>query len=282
MTFLQAILSHSILQYALVAVLFASIASGIMGSFVVIKRLSFITGGIAHSILGGIGFSVWLKATYAISWLSPLHGAMVAGLLSASLLGWIHLNYKEREDAVIAAVWSIGMALGILFLAITPGPKIELGNYLVGNILWVTSHELWLLAALNITLLAFVFFNYNKFLALCFDETQAKLQGINTKLLYHILLLLIAATVVLMMQVVGAVLVITMLIIPATLANLFSRYFPAMIALAVVMNLIFCYFGIFTAYTLNLPAGATIALIAAVGYILALVTKRKNLKLRAS
>lgn len=280
MTFLQALFSHSILQYALLATIFASIASGIVGSFVVIKRLAFISGGIAHSILGGIGLSVWLSSTFGITWMTPLIGALIAGWLSALILGWIHLNYREREDSVIAAIWSVGMAMGILFMATSSGPKIELGNYLVGNILWVTPTELWLLAILNLIIIAIVALNYNKLLTLCFDESQAKIQGINTKTLYIILLLLIATTVVLMMQIVGAILVITMLVVPATLANLFSRFLPFMMALAIIINIAFCYFGIFTAYTFNLPAGASIAMIAGLTYVITLLFKRKRLKAR--
>ncbi|MCH9634260.1 MAG: Manganese transport system membrane protein MntB [Chlamydiae bacterium] len=281
MSFLQALLQHSVLQYAMLAAIFASIAGGVVGSYVVIKRLSFISGGIAHSILGGIGFSVWLKSTFAISWISPLMGALIAGLLSALILGWIHLNYREREDSVIAAIWSIGMALGILFLSNTPGPKIELGNYLVGNILWVTSKELWLLLILNVLILAVVAFTYNRLLTLCFDETQAKLQGVSVKVLYFVLLGLIATTIVLLMQIVGAILVITMLVVPATIANLFTRFLPAMMFIAVLINIVFSYFGLFFAYHLSWPAGATIALLAGSAYVIALFIKSKRLKLRA-
>lgn len=280
MSFIHAVLNHSILQYALIATLFASIANGVIGSFVVIRRLAFISGGIAHSILGGIGLSVWLKSVFGITWLSPLFGALVAGWISALALGWIHLNYREREDSVIASIWTIGMALGIVFLATSPGPKIELGNYLIGNILWVSSTELWLLAILNIIILAIVYFKYNKLLTLCFDENQAKLQGVNTKALYMLLLLLIATTVVLMMQIVGAILVITMLIVPATMANLFSRSLPRMMALAIGLNVLFCYTGISLAYTFSLPTGATIALISGMVYVVTLIMRRRRLQRR--
>lgn len=280
MSFLETLFSHSILQYALIATLFASIANGVIGSFVVIRRLAFISGGISHSILGGIGFSVWLKSIFGISWLSPLCGALLAGWLSALILGWIHLNYREREDSIIASVWTVGMSLGIVFLATSNGPKIELGNYLIGNILWITPSELWLLGLLNLLILAIIFFKYKKLLTLCFDEKQASLQGVNTKALYQLLLLLIATTVVLMMQIVGAILVITMLIVPATLANLFTRSLPTMILLAILFNIAFSYLGIYTAFTFSLPTGATIALVAGLCYVVVLLTKRRRLQTR--
>lgn len=280
MSFLETLFNHSLLQYAFIATLFASIANGVIGSFVVIRRLAFISGGIAHSILGGIGLSVWLKSMFGISWLSPLCGALLAGWLSALILGWIHLNYREREDSIIASVWTVGMALGIVFLATSNGPKIELGNYLIGNILWITPSELWLLGILNLLILVIIFFKYNKLLTLCFDDKQASLQGVNTKFLYQLLLLLIATTVVLMMQIVGAILVITMLIVPATLANLFTRSLPKMILLAILFNIAFSYFGIYTAFTLNLPTGATIALVAGLCYVAVLLMKSRKLKAR--
>ncbi len=281
MTFLQVLVQHSLFQYALIASLLASIAGGIVGSYVVIKRLSFISGGIAHSILGGIGLSVWLKSTFAISWLTPLWGALLAGLLSAIILGWIHLYYREREDSVIAAIWAIGMALGIIFLSISPGPKLELENYLIGNLLWVSAKEIWLLLALNVAILAIVSFFYQRLLALCFDEQQAKLQKISVKTLYFVLLMLIATTIVLLMQVVGAVLVITMLVIPSTLSNLFTRFLPSMMLLAILINILFSFVGLYFSFQLSWPVGGTIALLSGIAYLASLVLKSKRLQKRA-
>lgn len=280
MGFLDVLFQHSLFQYAIIASLLASISGGIVGSYVVIKRLSFISGGITHSILGGIGLSVWLKSTFAISWLSPLWGALLAGLLSAAILGWIHLYYREREDSVIAAIWAIGMALGIIFLSISPGPKLELGNYLIGNLLWVSTKELWLLLTLNIVILAVVTFFYQRLLALCFDEQQAKLQKISVRTLYLVLLMLIATTIVLLMQVVGAVLVITMLVIPSTLSNLFTRFLPSMMLLAILLNIVFSFVGIYFSYELNWPVGGTIALLSGLSYLGSLLWKSRRLQKR--
>lgn len=276
MSFIQALLQHSFFQYALIGSFLASIAGGVVGSYVVIKRLAFISGAVAHSILGGIGLSVWLKASFSITWLSPLMGALIAGLISAWVLGWVHLNFKEREDSVIAAIWTIGMSLGILFLSLTPGPKVELSSFLIGNILWISAHDLWLLLALNTLILGVVFFFYHRLLALCFDEDQARLQKISVNVLYFVLLSLIATTIVLLMQVVGALLVITMLIIPATLSNRFTRFLPSMMGLAVVFNLVFSTLGLWVSFHLNWPAGASIALISAGSYLASIAFKSKK------
>ncbi len=279
-TFFQAVFSHPLLQYSLAAAFLVSLAGGVMGSFVVIKRLAFITGGIAHSVLAGIGLSVWLQNAFHIHLITPLTGALLAGVFSALLLGKVHLDYREREDSIIAAIWSVGMALGVLFLSLTPGPKIELGNYLVGNILWIGSSEILLLLGLDLFILLAVALYYHKFLTLCFDEKQARLQGLNVKRLYFLLLILIAVTVVLFIQIVGAVLVITALIIPPTIANLFTRFFPLMILLAIGLCLFFSYLGIFMAFRLDWPAGATIALVTGIAYPMALALRSKKLRVR--
>ena len=113
-SFFEALQTSSLLQYALLAALLASIASGIVGAYVVVKRIAFISGSIAHSVLGGMGFFLWLQRTQGITWADPLWGALFAAILSALIIGWIHLNYRQREDAVIATIWSVGMAIGVL------------------------------------------------------------------------------------------------------------------------------------------------------------------------
>src|SRR3990167_8647318 len=120
----SAFVENPFLQTALWASLLAALASGVVGSFVVVKRIAFIAGSIAHSILGGMGFCLWLQRTQGLSWLDPIWGAFASAILSAFLLGWVHLNYRQREDAAIAAIWSTGMAIGIIFISITPGTNV--------------------------------------------------------------------------------------------------------------------------------------------------------------
>src|SRR5579872_499066 len=147
-------LSHPFLMMSFLAGIAASITSGIVGSYVVAKRIVFISGSIAHSVLGGMGIFLWLKRTYNITWMNPLHGALVAAILSAFLIGWIHLKHKQREDTVIAAIWSTGMAIGVIFVSLTPGTNVDLLNFLFGNILWINGRDLLLLAALDGLILA--------------------------------------------------------------------------------------------------------------------------------
>src|ERR1700733_1884184 len=178
-TFIEAVQTNPLLLSALIAGLLASVVSGIIGSYVVVKRIVFISGGISHSVLGGIGLCLWLERTRGISWLSPLLGALIAAVLSALIIGWIHLYYRQREDSVIAALWSIGMATGVLFISQTPGFNVELNNFLIGNILWVSSTDLYILGSLDLLILLIVICLHKRFLAICFDEEQAQLQGVS-------------------------------------------------------------------------------------------------------
>lgn len=277
-----AFLSNPFIQMAIWASLLAALASGIIGAYVVVKRISFIAGSIAHSILGGMGFCLWLQRSYGLSYCDPLLGAFASAILSALVLGWVHLHYKEREDAVIAAIWSTGMAIGMIFLSLTPGNSVELLNYLFGNILFIESSDLVRLVILNGIILGLVAFYYRKFLALCFDEEQTLLQGVAVKRLYLVLLSLVAISIVLLMQIIGIILVIALLTIPATLAGLFTNRLIVMMGSAALLCALFSVSGIAISFVLNWPPGATIALLAAISYLALLPIKKKKFSLGSS
>ncbi|QLH36006.1 MAG: metal ABC transporter permease [Parachlamydiaceae bacterium] len=271
MNFFDAIQTNPLLLAALIAGLAASFVSGIIGSYVVVKRIVFISGSISHAVLSGIGFCLWLERAKGVEWVSPLMGALVAAILSALLIGWIHLHYRQREDTVIAALWSIGMAVGILFISQTPGFNVELTNFLIGNILWVTPTDLNILFGLDIVILISILCLHKRFLAICFDEEQAQLQGLPVNALYLLLLVLTAVSIVLLIQVVGIILVMTMLTIPAAIANLFTTRLSQMMFISILISCCFCLFGMQTAFYLDWPGGATIALVAGIAYVIALL-----------
>lgn len=274
MAFFEALNDNPLLLSALFAGILASIVSGMIGPYVVVKRIVFIAGGIAHSVLGGIGFCLWLERTHEIAWATPLLGALGAAILSALIIGWIHLHYREREDSVIAALWSIGMAVGVIFISQTPGFNVELTNFLVGNILWVSSSDLYFLCILDLIVLVTVLCMHKRFLAICFDEDQARLQGVPVDALYLLLLVLTAITIVLLIEVVGIILVMTMLTIPAAVANYFTSRLSRMMILAVIFGSLFCLAGTFTSFYLDWPTGATIAFIAGIVYVVVIYTER--------
>lgn len=274
--FLQAAQSNPLLLSALIAGLLASVVSGIIGSYVVVKRIVFISGGISHSVLSGIGICLWLERARGITWVSPLFGALTAAILSALIIGWIHLHYREREDSVIAALWSVGMATGVLFISQTPGFNVELTNFLIGNILWVSPTDLYILFGLDLFILGTILCLHKRFLAICFDEEQAQLQGVPVNSLYLLLLVLTAISIVLLIQVVGIILVMTMLTIPAAIANLFTGRLSHMMILAVIISGLFCFFGTALAYEMDWPGGATIALLAGAAYVSVLMVKGRS------
>lgn len=274
--FILALKENPLLLTALLSAFAASIVSGIIGSYVVVKRVVFLSGSISHSVLSGIGICLFLERTKGIVWLSPLYGAVIAGIISALLIGWIHLFYKEREDTVIASLWSIGMAIGVLFISQTPGFNVELTNFLVGNILWVTEGDLYLLLLLDALVIIIALLLHKRFLAICFDENQAKLQGEPVNFLYLLLLVLTAITIVLLIQVVGIVLVMTMLAIPAAIASLMTSSLSRMIVISIFLSMLFCFSGMNLAYHFDLPPGATIALLSGVAYLGSMLLSRRK------
>ena len=279
MTFLQAVFAHSLLLYALLAAFLASIVSGVVGSYVVVKRISFIAGSISHSVLGGIGIALWLQKARGIAGATPLIGALIAAILSALIIGFVRLTYREREDSVIGALWTIGMAVGVLFISQTPGFNVELTNFLIGNLLWVSTSDLWILAGLDFLALVLIIPLHKQLIAICFDEEQARLQGIPVRRLYLLLLVLIAISVVLLTQVVGVLLVLTMLTIPAAIGNLFTGRLSQMMTFAIVLSILFSFVGMWLAYDFDWPPGATIALLTGLAYGVLLILKGPFLRL---
>jgi zinc transport system permease protein len=272
--FIAHLFSNPFLLMALGAGLAASVSGGIIGTYVVTKRIVFISGSISHAVLGGMGLFLWLKRTYQLDFLSPIQGALVFALLSAALLGWVHLKYKEREDSIIAALWATGTSIGVIFITFTPGYNVELMNFLFGNILWATQGDLIALLILDALVIASTRLFYKKFQAICFDEKQAALQGLRVKPLYIFLLCLIALSVVVLIQVVGAILVIALLTIPTAATAGFTKRLSTLMKTSIGASMLFTCIGMYAAYELNWPPGATITLIAALFYSLSLGCSR--------
>jgi len=277
MNFIDALFSSPILQMAVLAAIGASFASGIIGSYVVVKRIVSISGSIAHSVLGGLGAALWLQRTHNLEWLHPIYGALVAAVLSALIIGCVHLYYREREDAIIAMIWSVGMAVGVIFVSQIPGFNVELMNFLLGNVLWVSAWDLGILAILDVIILVTVAICHKRFLAICFDEKQAQLQGLRVGALYLLLLVLIALTVVLLIHIVGIILVLSMLALPASIAGSFTYRLSRMMIIAVFLNIAFSLGGIAISFRMDWPAGATIALFSGLIYLLSLKFKKPHL-----
>ncbi|HIF51663.1 MAG TPA: metal ABC transporter permease [Thiotrichaceae bacterium] len=265
--FLIALTEYTFLQNAVIACLLASIGCGVIGSYVVVKKISFLTGGIAHSVLAGMGMAYFYNA-------SPIMGAMIAALVSSILIGWINLRWKEHEDILIAAFWSAGMAIGIIFLSRTPGYNVDLMSYLFGNILLITGNDLLLMLLLDILVLTVVLICYKLFLLSIFDEEFARLHGINTEFFYILLLCLISITIVILIQLVGLILVIALLTLPAAIANQYVTSLYKMFILSSIICGVISISGVAISYAPDLPTGSVIVLLACASYFISVFLKQ--------
>jgi zinc transport system permease protein len=266
--FFQALVRFPFLQHALLAGILASVASGIVGTYVVTRRITVIAGSLAHSVLGGMGVAYWLHTVHGMTWLQPLHGALIAAIVAALLIGFVRLRGSEREDTIISALWALGMAVGVLFLARTPGYKADLMTYLFGNIVLVDAAELQLLVALDLVVVAAAVLFYQPLLALCFDEEFARVRGVNVAFYYLLLLVLVALTVVTLIYVVGIVLVIALLTLPVAIAGQFAHRLWQMMALAALLSAFLTTLGLVVSFGPDLPVGATTILLAGGAYVL--------------
>lgn len=265
--------SMAFLRYALVAGLLASISLGIIGSYVVTRRISYIAAAISHCVLGGIGAAVYFRTTHGWQWCDPMFGALVAALLSAIIIGLVSLYARQREDTVISSIWVIGMAIGLLFFAKTPGYSDPM-SYLFGSIFLLSAWDVWMVAVLDLVVVVLGLGFYNKFLAVCFDEEFAELRGVRVKLYYLLLLCLTALTVVLLVRVVGIVLVIALVTLPAAVAGHFARQLWQMMVVAVLCCMAFVAAGMTVSVSAELQAGPTIILVAGAAYLLVALSAR--------
>jgi zinc transport system permease protein len=272
--FIQALGQHTFLQTALLAGLLASLGCGVIGTFVVVKRIAFMAGGIAHSVLGGMGAALYFG-------FDPLLGALVAAVLSALLIGLVRLAWNAQEDTLIGALWAIGMAIGILFIAKTPGYATDLMSFLFGNILLVPRRELWIMAGLDLVLILTVMLFYRQLLAVTFDEEFARLRGVPVAFFYLLLLCLVAVTVVLLIQVVGLILVIALLTLPAAIAGHYVHSLGGMMLIATLLGGVFTSAGLALSYGPDLPAGPTMILLAGSVYVVSAVLSRVLMRRRA-
>lgn len=236
---------------AFLSAIFASISCGIIGGYIVSRRIVFISGGITHASFGGIGLAFFLG-------FNPLLGAVLFAIASALGIQFFTKVAKIREDSSIAMWWSLGMALGIIFVELTPGYTPNLMSYLFGNILTVTNSELWWMFALIIVIIGFFVLFFHKILYIAFDEEFARTAGLPVALFNYLTIILIALTVVLNIRVVGIILILSLLTIPQASANLFTNDFKRLLILSSIFAFIGTITGLFISYFLDIPSGAAI------------------------
>ncbi len=266
------LLNYTFVQRMFLAGILASIACGIIGTYVVVKRIVFISGGIAHTTFGGIGFAYYLQYI-GVLLIDPLIGALLFALSAALILALPPIKKRIREDSTIGILWVVGMALGVLFLNLIDRNTILVQDpisILFGNVLLINSSDLGLMGGLCIGIILLVGLLYKDLQILTFDEEFARISGIFVDLLYLLLLVLIALTTVVLIKVVGVVLVIAMLTIPAAIANLFSKNLKKMMSLAILTSILTTLLGMIISLLSNIPPGATIVLLMAAVFIVCL------------
>ncbi len=266
-------LQYDFMRNALAAGLLVSIACGIIGTYVVVKRIVFVSGGIAHAAYGGIGMS------YFFGW-NPIAGAIIFSLVSAFGMGWVQRRTKERADSIIGVMWALGMAIGIIFLDRTPGYKADLMSYLFGSILAVPSADLWLMLILDLVIILLVGLFFKELLGVAFDEQFAVISNVPVDWIYMILMTMIGFSVVMLMRVVGLIMVIALLTIPASISAMFFGDLKKIMVSASLLGMIFTTIGLFLSFFLNLTSGASIILVAGVAYTLGLIWQSSRKKIQ--
>ena len=269
LSFFKELWGYPFLVNAVLAAVLASVAAGITGSLVVVRRSTYLAGAVSHSILAGLGLARLLQRRFGFDGLTPMMGAVLVALGVALLLSWLTARGKHRPDTVLSAVWTGGMALGISCVAATPGYQDDLMSYLFGSILLVTGSDLVWMAAMDLVILGIMVLCYNRFLAIAFNEELARLRGVRTavyEVVYHVLT---ALTVVLLVRVAGIVLAIALLTLPAAAAGLLTRRLDRMMAAAVGIGVGISLLGLALSYGPGLPPGATIVELAVLFYLAA-------------
>lgn len=256
-------LQFDFMQNALLAGLLAGIICGVIGTLVVVNRIVFLSGGIAHAAYGGIGLAFFCGWPY-------LYTTLGFTLCCAVGMALVTLKMKHRADTVIGVIWAVGMATGVIFLDLTPGYHVDLMSYLFGSILTVPASDLWRMLVVGILICGVVAFFYGDFLAMSYDEEFARIRGVPVKFIYVLLVAMIALAVVMIIQIVGLILVIALITIPPFIAEKYARSLFSMMVISSLLGMIFTTGGLWLAYAFNLTSGAAIIMVAGAAFVVAL------------
>lgn len=267
-------LQFEFMRNAVIAGCFASLICGVIGSFVVVNRLVFLAGGIAHAAFGGIGIAFFFGIPYML-------GTLGFSLIAAMIMTAVVLNNKSRADTFIGILWAVGMATGIILLDMTPGYNVNLMSFLFGSILAVPASDIWWMLGLSIFSIAAAVFFYRDLLAISYDDEFARLRGVPVNLIYFLFIGLVAVSIVIIIRVVGLILVIALLTIPPYIAEKYSRSLAQMMVLSTLLAIVFNLSGLWLAYTYDLTSGATIILVAAAAFFISMIFDGLFLKKRA-
>jgi zinc transport system permease protein len=260
-------LGYEFIQNAIIAGVLVSIASGIIGSLIVVNRMVFLAGGIAHTAYGGIGLAVFFGFPIFL-------GASLFAVMSAFIIAFISFNHRNRMDTFIGLMWAVGMALGVVLIDLSSGYNVDLMSYLFGSILAVSSDDLYYMGTLLAIIIIVMTFWYRDILAVSYDSEYAILRGIPVRFFYTLILVLSALTVVVAIKVVGLILVIALLTIPVYIAEKLSTTLYMMMILSAIFSSLFTLFGLWFSYSFDIASGASIILISALSLFVFLLYKK--------
>ncbi len=274
-----AAISHSFYRYVLAGSVLSSLSCGIIGSYITVKKISYIAGAISHSVMAGMGAAVFLYSRTGLDFFTPINGAFFSAILAAIIIGLVTIHGGQRMDTVLSAIWSLGMASGILFLYFSPGFQKNIVSFLFGNILMIDIADLYIIFILDFVIVLFVILFYNKIFAITFDEDFARTRGIRVGIFQFILLMFIAITIVALTRIVGIVMVIALLTLPSAIAGLFSKSLKKMMVISTLLNIFFIIAGLIISFSPDLPPGSVIIILAGITYFVALILKNIIVKL---
>jgi zinc transport system permease protein len=267
------LLQYTFFQNALIGSLFTCIACGIVGSYVVARRMVFISGGITHASFGGLGLGFFLG-------IHPILSALIFSIASAFGVEWLSKKQDVREDSAIAAIWALGMAIGIIGIYMTPGYTPNIAAYLFGNILTVTTLDLWLSGSFAVAMILLFLRYYYPILYTAFDREFAQVKGLRVSLIEHLMMLAIAICIVSSIRLIGIMLLMSLLTVPQMTANLFTSKFKQIIIYSVLLGIVGCFSGLFLSYYLHVPSGAAIIFIQVLIFIACKTFRRLRKMLR--
>lgn len=268
---LESLFKYPFLQNAVISAILASIACGIIGTIIVEKKLVMMSGGIAHTAFGGVGLGYFLG-------IEPIIGALVFCVGSAISITAINRKTKTNTDSIIGMFWALGMALGILFVGLTPGYPPDMNSYLFGDILNVSRFDAKLMFGMDVIIVLSIVMFFNTIKAYLFDDEFSFTIGIKTTALEYGLFILVALTIVILLRLVGIILVMALLTTPPAIAKLFTYNLKTMMILSSILGMVFCLTGLWVSYTLNIPSGSSIILITVISYFIAYMIKKFILK----
>jgi zinc transport system permease protein len=264
---IENIFQYQFMQRAFIAAVLVSIACGIVGTYVVIKRIVSLSGAISHAAFGGVGLGYFLGV-------NPVLAAIPFSIVSAMGIGTIRDRVKVSEDTAIGILWSLGMAIGIIFINLTPGNAPDLFSYLFGSILTIDNSDLYIMFILDLIIIVTVFLFQREFLAISFDEEFSKVLGVPTEFIYMLLLSLVALSVVVLIKVVGVILIIALLSIPAAISKQFTYDIKKLMLFSVITGIILTIVGLLLSYIFNLASGATIILVLGIAFTVVSLVKK--------